>query len=258
MPESPDWMVIALVRGLTKSELKIWKAYQEPRGRTEKEALDKTHDKPKKRQHKTIRKRLLDKGLIVDLTPDRGGPLPHIYMAVDDLVECERRGNQRPTIGKEDYELGRAIRIVYEMAWDAIAYIGMNEAWRKPKRIAAICDQHVRPTVTSILSLWRAGCRITPPWDFFQDEKPPHLKGIFRTPDLRGTLGVRSPGHSGEEGWTFPSLVEWDQYLRKIMDELAEPYATHMMLIPFGIKPTDGIRSKHRQSWESLGRDGMV
>jgi len=103
--------------------------------------------------------------------------------------------------------------------------INDKDAWRKPRRIRAICSKDIRPLVESIRELWSRGVKVTLPFDFFEKENPPLSKGIFTSPDLRGTLGILLYTSSAENPclWVHPSLPEWEEYLNKVASEL-EPF----------------------------------
>lgn len=198
-------------------------------------------------------------GEIEDLNEGLRGPTPHLYRAIDGRIEPDKRETAPPAICKEDYDLSKAVWIVHARVVEAIAHIRADDdAWRKPRRIQKICEDRVKPAVQGVISLWRAGFKVTPPWEFFQNQGCAPAQKLYRDLEVEGTLGVRSPNSSEPDTWIYPGLLEWDRYFRKVLDELAGTFIAHSRLVITDMKTKDGQSERHHGNWQSLRRDGVV
>lgn len=219
-------------KDLTESEFIVWNSYNREEGRTEKRAIESYRNKgPKKRHHRTLRKQLMDRGLIKDLTPDRRGAQPHVYVAVRRRAQPPGLPRDKPRISKEDFELIEGGKLVFEEILTVVGHIRQGQSWRKPKRVYDISTNQVEPLLHKIRYLRAKGMKVTLPEEHSWDQNPIFVKGLLGKTDLRGNLGVRSANSNRDDGWIYPSLLEWYKYFQKVIDELQSIYVTYFQIV---------------------------
>lgn len=222
-------------------------------GKTFEEAaawLDKKNLQPSRRQHMTIRKQLVEDGLLQRLETK-----PMKWIPSDQVISNRIAPASNPVINTDEYETGAisntlandaistvVIEKVKNDCLNAIKEIDHDFAWKNIRRIRAISKNYINPIVHDIGYLRSKNLQFTMPWDFFKSENPPIFKGLTGWKDLRGPIGIPGPGTKFEwdedgnlmikpdnsnsqvkgldHGMIFPSLPEWREYLLVILSEI--------------------------------------
>jgi len=236
----------AALNELPSTDRRIVNAYTD--GRTEREAFARTGKKPSLWHHRRRRKILEDADYLRRLSPsDTFGPgRPSSTVEGDGPKQSRRSHGRRASMWIPTWQvmeprveersapehaesrIGRTTLIkagayCYAKVVGIKAIVNESDAWRRPRRIRAICSKQIFPLVESLRELRSKGVQVSLPWEFFDGENPPLSKGIFTSPDLRGTLRILLYRPSGESIWVRPSLPEWEEYLQKVASDL-EPF----------------------------------
>lgn len=219
------------LKDFSESEYIVWNSYNRDGGRTERLAIESYGNKrPQQRRHRTIRKQLMDEGWIRDLTPDRQGALPHIYVAVRQRVQAPAVPRKDAHISKDDFELIEGGKLVFEDIGTVMASIRKGKSWKQPRRIYDISTNEIEPLLHKIRYLKSRGMDLTLPEEHPWSQNPIFIKGLLGRTDLRGSIGIRPFGSDSDDDWNYPNLLEWYRYFKKVLGELQLVYVTFFLI----------------------------
>jgi len=201
----------------SRGEKKILKAYSDARGRTEKEALEYTKYEPGVRQHRRIRKKLQDFGLIEDLQRGVRGPVEHRWRTVRDFEQPATKGLKKSKVALDDRLLTIGMLIFRDLN-EAEFKTRKTGFFLSRKRIIDLCLDIIEPVVKEIYNLRQEGFQLTLPSEYFG--RSGSSKTIYRPDRLQGPIAVY-PSNAKNEQKIFPMISEWHDYLRRVLFELA-------------------------------------
>jgi hypothetical protein len=212
-------------RQLTPTEENLLRAYRG--GATEKEAIGKTKENPKQRQHRTLRKRLENEKLLIKMKGKtkrdkcRWYPADEVYSSIP-KKEIKRAKKLKRYVNPAELKLELITNL------DSISTMGVNilqeieqegELCTKRRRIYEICARinFLLPFIQNLKNY----LEITFASDYFREENPPLIFNRFnRQIDIRGPIGFLKPGIKSvteESQLIRPSLREWKAYLILLM-----------------------------------------
>jgi len=240
-------MSTAQSKNYTKNEKKVLKAYSG--GKTEEEAkialtrARNEDDRLEESQARKIRSRLEKQGSLIR---SKGRPAkwyPKDELAIP-LPDAYTEKNDKPE-EIPSYASSLLAERTLELLEQTLDEIDRDPyAWRKPRKIRRICNNSIVPVVEPLAYLKKTlGYSVTLPWEYFKEERPPQWKTLLGWADLRGSIGIPTPGTTIsivdgnlvssppkeksdwlEKGnWVpfiYPGLKEWKEYLIHVQIEL--------------------------------------
>lgn len=204
-------------------------------GKTLKEVQD-LKGSPGPRQLRRILKKLIEAGLLEDLSRGLRGSFSHRYMPVGDSFGTIRARTERTM--KKEGDWREELSSIYTGALSAVTAITASNRSQKSSRIRELCTRDIKPVVRAIHRLRDSGFigsfetgplkKIVLPGEYFTGEYDCWLgnhvgwkRAKFRR-GRKGTILVRHPSSTEEGDWFYPTLEERKDYLGFIAYELGK------------------------------------